>query len=79
MMEEQKEEYILFDELLIKSKLLREYANQNEKMMFEILRMDIKTEGKVHWLEAVGKDINRVISYIDRLSNERKSFLAMKL
>jgi len=76
---EEMEEYILFDELLQKSKYLREYLDQNEKMMFEILRMDIKTDGKVHWLEAVGKEINRVTSYIERLSNERKSFLNMKV
>ncbi len=78
-MEELKEEYILFDELLQKSQLLREYADQNEKMMFEILRMDIKTDGKIHWLEAVGVEINSVITHIERLSNERKYFLKLKV
>ena len=31
---EEMEEYILFDELLQKSKNLREYLDKNEKMMF---------------------------------------------
>lgn len=79
MMEDLKEEYILFDELLQKTKSLREYLNQNEKMLFEIIRMDIKTDGKVHWLEAVGVEINRVSSYIEKLSNEKKSFLKLKV
>jgi len=79
VMEEMKEEYILFDELLQKTKSLREHIDQNEKMMFEIIRMDINSDRKVHWLEVVGKEINRVTLYIERLSNERKSFLKMKV
>jgi hypothetical protein len=78
-MDELKEEYIVFDELLQKSKSLREYANQNEKMMFEILRMDIKTDGKVHWLETVGREMISVLSVIEKFASERKNFLAMKL
>jgi len=72
------EEYKLFDELLSKSKTLRDFCDDREKMMFEILRMDISTEGKIHWLESVGSEINRVLNFIDRVSNERKSHLNLK-
>ncbi|WP_165813658.1 hypothetical protein [Aliarcobacter skirrowii] len=47
-------------------------------MMFEILRMDISTDGKIHWLESVGSEINKVLSFIERVSNERKSHLNFK-
>jgi hypothetical protein len=47
-------------------------------MMFEIIRMDMSTEGKIHWLESVGVEIDRVLSFIDRLSVERKSYLNLK-
>ena len=72
------EEYKLFDELLQKSKSLREFCDDREKMMFEVLRMDISTDGKIHWLESIGGEINRIISFTDRLTAERKSHLNLK-
>lgn len=72
------EEYKLFDELLSKSKTLRNFCDEREKMMFEIIRMDMSTEGKIHWLESVGVEIDRVLSFIDRVSIERKSYLNLK-
>jgi hypothetical protein len=72
------EEYKLFDELLSKSKTLRNFCDDREKMMFEVIRMDLSTEGKIHWLESVGVEIDRVLSFIDRLSVERKSYLNLK-
>ena len=54
------EEYQLFDELLTKSKKLRDFCDDNEKMMFKVIRMDLKSDGKVHWLECVGRKIERV-------------------
>ena len=72
------EEYKLFDELLTKSKTLRGFCDDREKMMFEILRMDISEEGKIHWLESVGSEIDRVLSFINRVSEQRKSHLNLK-
>jgi len=72
------EEYKLFDELLQKSKSLRDFCDDREKMMFEILRMDISSEGKIHWLESVGSEVDRVLNFIDRVSKERKSHLNLK-
>ena len=65
----------LFDELLQKSKSLRDFCDDREKMMFEIVRMDLNAEGKIHWLESVGSEVDRVLSFIERLSNDRKSHL----
>ena len=72
------EEYKLFDEFLQKSKTLRNFCDDREKMMFEVIRMDLKTDGKIHWLESIGVEIDRVLSFIDRVSNERKSHLNLK-
>lgn len=71
-------EYELFDELLQKSKFLINFCDDREKMMFEIIRMDISTDGKIHWLESVGSKIDRVLSFIERVSVERKSHLNLK-
>ena len=71
-------EYELFDELLQKSKFLINFYDDREKMMFEIIRMDISTDGKIHWLESVGSEIDRVLSFIERVSVERKSHLNLK-
>lgn len=72
------EEYKLFDEFLQKSKKLRDFCDDREKMMFEVIRMDLKTDGKIYWLESIGVEIDRVLSFIDRVSNERKSHLNLK-
>jgi len=47
-------------------------------MMFEVLIMDMSEEGKVHWIESIGNQIDRVMSFIRRISNERKSHLNLK-
>ena len=60
-------EYELFDELLQKSKFLINFCDDREKMMFEIIRMDISTDGKIHWLESVGSEIDRVLSFIETI------------
>ena len=72
------EEYKLFDEYLTKSKQLRSFCDDREKMMFEVLRMDLETDGKLHWLESIGIEIDRVMDLIEKLSNERKSHLNLK-
>lgn len=67
------EEYQLFDELLKKSKSIRAFCEDREKMLFESIRMDIPINGKIVWLNSVGKEIDEVISYIDKISIARKS------
>jgi len=72
------EEYEVLDKYLKISKTFREFCNDREMMMFEVLRMDISEEGKVHWIESIGNEIDRVISFIDRLENERKNHLNLR-
>lgn len=67
------EEYEVFNEYLKKSSSIRNFCDQKEKLLFECIRMDIATHGKVHWLSAVGSEIDKVTAYIDELIQERKS------
>ena len=69
------EEYQLFDELLKKSKAIRAFCEDREKMLFESIRMDIPINGKIVWLNSVGKEIDEVVSYIEKLSADRKPHL----
>lgn len=69
------EEYQLFDELLKKSKAIRAFCEDREKMLFESIRMDIPINGKIVWLNSVGKEIDEVVSYIEKLSSDRKPHL----
>ena len=71
-------EYKVLDKYLKISKTFREYCSDREMMMFEVLIMDMSEEGKVHWLESIGNEIDRVMSFIGRISNERKSHLNLK-
>jgi len=72
------EHYELFDAYLKKSKLIRDFCEDREKMLFESVRMDISTEGKLHWLNAIGDEIDKVKKFIDVLVEERQSFLNLK-
>jgi hypothetical protein len=72
------EEYQLFDELLKKSKAIRAFCEDREKMLFESIRMDIPIDGKIVWLKAVGAEIDVVLSQIEKLSADRKLHLSLK-
>lgn len=72
------EQYQLFDEYLMKSKAIRAFCEDREKLLFESIRMDIPIDGKIVWLKAVGKEIDEVASYIDRLSADRELHLTLK-
>jgi len=73
-----KKEYELFDEYLKKSKLIRNFCDDREKMMFEVLRLDLTEEGKTHWLNSIGYEIDKVLSLLNDMVNERKSYLNLK-
>ena len=61
--------------LLKKSKAMRAFCEDREKMLFESIRMDIPINGKIVWLNSVGKEIDEVVSYIEKLSVDRKPHL----
>ena len=72
------EEYQLFDELLKKSKAIRAFCEDREKMLFESIRMDIPINGNIVWLTAVGKDIDEVRNLIERLAEVREPSMSLK-
>lgn len=72
------EQYQLFDELLMKSKAIRAFCEDREKMLFESIRMDIPINGKIVWLNSVGAEIDEVASFIERLSADRERHLTLK-
>jgi hypothetical protein len=72
------EQYQLFDEYLQKSKAIRKFCEDRELMLFESVRMDLPIDGKIVWLNAVGKEIDAVASLIERLSVDRKPHLNFK-
>ena len=72
------EEYQLFDELLKKSKAIRAFCEDREKMLFESIRMDIPINGKIFWLTSVGKEIDEVRNLIERLAVVREPSMTLK-
>lgn len=72
------EEYQLFDELLKKSKAIRAFCDDREKMLFESIRMDIPINGKILWLNSVGKEIDEVRNLIERLAEVRVPSMTLK-
>ena len=71
-------EYEILGNFLKKSKKIREFCDDREKMLFESIRIEISTDGKIHWLNSIVYEIDKVLSFIDRLSNERKSQFNLK-
>ena len=72
------EQYQLFDELLMKSKAIRAFCENREKMLFESIRMDIPIDGQIVWLNSVGREIDEVKSLIDRLAENRLPSMTLK-
>ena len=70
------ENYEIFGEYIDKSKQIRQFCEKNENLLFETLRMDIPSEGIRKYLAAVGKEIDEVLAYIDKLKSERESHIA---
>jgi len=72
------EEYKVFDEYLKKSQSIRAFCEDREKMLFESIRIDTSTDGKVKYLKAVGTEIDKVIAYIEKLTAERDAAFNLK-
>ncbi len=67
------EEYEVFDEYLKKSKLIRAFCEDRERMLFESIRIDTASDGKIIYLKAVGKEIDEVGVFIEEMKKKRKS------
>ena len=72
------EQYQLFDEYLMKSKAIRAFCEDREKMLFESIRMDIPIDGKIVWLKAVGREIDEVRNLIVRMAEARDLSMTLK-
>lgn len=72
-------QYQLFDELLMKSKAIRAFCEDREKMLFESIRMDIPIDGKIVWLKAVGNEIDEVRNLVERLAEVRVPSMTLKV
>ena len=72
------EQYQLFDEFLMKSKAIRAFCEDREKMLFESIRMYIPIDGKIVWLKAVGKEIDEVRKLVKELAESRVSSMTLK-
>jgi hypothetical protein len=66
------EEYEVFDEYIKKSRKIRGFCNERERMLFEAIRIDTDTKGKLTYLKAIGVEIDKVMNYIDELNHQRK-------
>ncbi len=70
------ENYEIFGDYIDKSKQIRQFCEKNENLLFETLRMDIPSNGVRKYLAAVGKEIEIILDYIERLKANRESDIA---
>jgi hypothetical protein len=70
------ENYKIFGDYIEKSKQIRQFCEKNELLLFEVLRMDIPSNGVRKYLAAVGKEIEIILDYIERLKANRESDIA---
>ena len=73
------ENYELFGEFINKSKQIRQFCEKNENLLFETLRMDIPSDGMRKYLTSVGKEIDLVLEFIDKLETDREANIATLL
>jgi len=62
-----------YEKYLSQSKKLNNYCNVHENILHEILKMELDEASKVHLLDLMGVEIDRVLKFIERLRLERKS------
>jgi|APSaa5957512622_1039677.scaffolds.fasta_scaffold624732_1 hypothetical protein len=70
------ENYEIFGDYIEKSKQIRQFCEKNESLLFEALRMDIPSNGVRKYLAAVGKEIETILDYVQRLKENRESNIA---
>jgi len=66
------EKYELFDEYLKKSKAIRQFCERKENLLFDAIRLDASTDSIINYLNAIGSDIDKVITYIEELKKQSK-------
>ena len=78
-MEKKMKEYEALDKLLSRSRAIKEYFEERERMMFEIIRLNLNSDAKVLWLEGIGYEIGETEELLEKLKNERESMLRIEI
>ena len=74
------DEFELFYEYLEKSKNIREFCEKKEGLLLQCMREDRFTDDeKIHFLNVVGSEIDKLIAYIDELKKEKLKTCKKKL
>jgi hypothetical protein len=73
------ENYELFGEFINKSKQIRQFCEKDENLLFEALRMSIPSDGVRKYLTSVGKEIDLVLDFIEKLETDREANIATLL
>ena len=73
------ENYELFGDYINKSKMIREFCEKNENLLFETLRMNIPSDGVKGYLISIGREIDSVLEFIDKLETDREANIATLL
>lgn len=66
------EHYKIFDEYLKKSQDIQNFCNERETAMCNSIRLDIPDKTKIHYLTAIGREIDAVLAFIKKMTEERK-------
>ena len=70
------ENYQIFGDYINKSKMIREFCEKNENLLFETLRMGIPSDGVRKYLTSVGNEIDLVLDFIEKMKTDRESDIA---
>ena len=73
------ENYELFGEFINKSKQIRQFCEKDENLLFEALRMSIPSDGVKGYLISIGREIDSVLEFIDKLETDREANIATLL
>jgi hypothetical protein len=68
--------YEIFGDYLNKSKQIRQFCEKDENLLFESLRMDIPSDAVKRYLTSVGKEIDLVLDFIEKMKTDRESDIA---
>jgi hypothetical protein len=68
--------YELFGKYLDKSKKINEFVQKDQNLLFEALKMDIGEEAITKYLSSIGREIDIVLDFIEKMKTEREEHIA---
>lgn len=66
------EHYEVFDQYLQKSKEIERFCNERESAMCHTITMNLPDQTKICYLTAIGREIDAVLAFINKMTEERK-------